>query len=209
MVDSKDTEDFIRQIESRTAEIEELVEAVTRTTGQLQELLTLKQQQAGIIEAKAALIRADESIRQGRAIMAFTIVTILFLPLGFFAAFFGMNNSDYTGDEWMKLGHQVMYMFLLSAAVITITLSMAFIPGTSLKRGKGRVLSFILVKRFRKGEESKGEKVWGSGRDVGRKIQVANMTNAEEIGTSKAPRWDGWWSQIRNRTSTKLKDPEN
>lgn len=39
---------------------------------QLQDLLSLKQQQASIAEAK-------ESIKQGRAIMAFTIVTIFFV----------------------------------------------------------------------------------------------------------------------------------
>jgi hypothetical protein len=49
------------------------------TIAQLQELLTLKQQQASIVEAKAALIRADESVRQGRAIIAFTVVTICFV----------------------------------------------------------------------------------------------------------------------------------
>lgn len=53
---------------------------------QLQELLTLKQQQASIVAAKAALDRADqsvkqadESIQQGKAIMAFTIMTIIFV----------------------------------------------------------------------------------------------------------------------------------
>jgi len=44
-------------------------------------LLQLKQQQAGIMEAKAAKQRADESIKQGRAIVAFTIVTIFFVSL--------------------------------------------------------------------------------------------------------------------------------
>jgi hypothetical protein len=46
---------------------------------QLKELLNLKQQQASIVEAQAALERADESVRQGRAIMAFTMVTIFFV----------------------------------------------------------------------------------------------------------------------------------
>lgn len=46
---------------------------------QLEGLLSLKQQQASIEEAKAALKRAEESIRQGRTIMAFTIVTIFFV----------------------------------------------------------------------------------------------------------------------------------
>jgi hypothetical protein len=48
-------------------------------TKQLEGLLSLKQQQASILEAKAAKTRADESIRQGRSIVAFTVVTIFFV----------------------------------------------------------------------------------------------------------------------------------
>ena len=62
---------------------------------QLKDLLSLKQQQASIIEAKHALKRADESVIQGRSVMLFTIVTIIFLPLSFMTSVFGMNASDY------------------------------------------------------------------------------------------------------------------
>lgn len=39
----------------------------------------MKQQQANIIEAKAAIRRADESVLQGRSIVVFTVVTIFFV----------------------------------------------------------------------------------------------------------------------------------
>jgi len=39
----------------------------------------MKQQQSGIIEAKAAIKRADEAVLQGRSIIVFTIVTIFFV----------------------------------------------------------------------------------------------------------------------------------
>jgi hypothetical protein len=39
----------------------------------------MKQQQANIIEAKAAIKRADESVMQGRSIVVFTVVTIFFV----------------------------------------------------------------------------------------------------------------------------------
>lgn len=45
----------------------------------LRELLDMKQQQANIIEAKAAIRRADESVLQGRSIVVFTVVTIFFV----------------------------------------------------------------------------------------------------------------------------------
>ncbi|KAK7740946.1 hypothetical protein SLS53_005009 [Cytospora paraplurivora] len=51
-------DDMIEEIESRKIEIEDLESVALRTCQQLQELLSLKQQQAGIVEAKAALERA-------------------------------------------------------------------------------------------------------------------------------------------------------
>lgn len=80
--------------------------------------------------------------------MAFTLVTIFFLPLGFFAAFFGMNNQEINQSSWMTLDEQIKYMCKstlsssqasadgvldivgISAAVIAIAISMAFSPWT-------------------------------------------------------------------------------
>ncbi|KAF7554998.1 hypothetical protein G7Z17_g2492 [Cylindrodendrum hubeiense] len=97
--DTVEAADFIEQIKNRTTEINELKKSVAQTTVQLQELLTLKQQQAGIVEAKAgiaeakaALTRADESVRQGRTIMAFTVVTIFFVRHQL--AFLASHNMD-------------------------------------------------------------------------------------------------------------------
>lgn len=116
-------EEITEQIKTRKAEIEELASAAERschevciprlalrqslTYLQLQGLLALKQQQASIVEAKAALERADHGVRQaelslqlaqhgqeqatlshklstqsyeqGKSIMAFTIMTIIFV----------------------------------------------------------------------------------------------------------------------------------
>ncbi|EHK22490.1 uncharacterized protein TRIVIDRAFT_60656 [Trichoderma virens Gv29-8] len=101
-INMEEVDNLVEIITNRAAEIEDLQKAVTRTNDQ---------QEASIVEARTALERADETIKQGRAIMAFTIVTIFFLPLGFFSGLFGMNNKKSTGDEWMSLGEQIMYMF--------------------------------------------------------------------------------------------------
>lgn len=148
--DLEETSNLAEKVQNRIDEIADFQKAVTRTTEQvytiiilqpfnnslcswyfqLQALLSLKQQEASIVEARIALERADESVQQGRAIMAFTIVTIFFvssatliheitianvhcviqLPLGFFTGFFGMNNRNSTGDEWMSMREQIMYM---------------------------------------------------------------------------------------------------
>ena len=74
-----EAEILLEQFNNRQAEIQDLEDSAMRTCRQLEGLLSLKQQQASIVEAKAALRRADESVKQGRAIMAFTIVTIFFV----------------------------------------------------------------------------------------------------------------------------------
>ncbi|KAF3759987.1 hypothetical protein M406DRAFT_358672 [Cryphonectria parasitica EP155] len=115
----------IEKMNNRQFEIEEMERAARRTSDDLKEILALKQQQASIIEAKLALTRSDESIRQGQAVMAFTIMTVIFLPLGFFTSFFGMNNS-LTGADWMTLGQQCLYMFPLSILFTAIGLAIVF-----------------------------------------------------------------------------------
>ncbi|PHH91891.1 hypothetical protein CDD83_9912 [Cordyceps sp. RAO-2017] len=85
----------------------------------------MKQQQAGIIEAKVAIKRADVSVLQGRSIIVFTVFTIFFLPLSFFASIFGMNTAELNGGL-MPLAKQLTYMFSLSGALILFSLSVAF-----------------------------------------------------------------------------------
>ena len=72
---------------------------------QLEGLLSLKQQQASLVEADAALA-------QGRSIMLFTVVTIIFLPLSFMSSVFGMNASELSGPSGgiMPLRHQFTFM---------------------------------------------------------------------------------------------------
>ncbi|RYP33752.1 hypothetical protein DL767_004619 [Monosporascus sp. MG133] len=107
-----EAEGTIELIESRQAEIQDLEDSALRT---------YQQQQTSIVEANAAL-------QQGQSLMALTIVTIFFLPLGFFAAFFGMNNAEITDSPWMTLNEQIGYMIGLSFIIIIVSISLAFNP---------------------------------------------------------------------------------
>lgn len=108
--DLGEASNLAEKVQNRIDEIADFQKAVTRTTEQvytiiilqsfndslcswyfqLQALLSLKQQEASIVEARIALERADESVQQGRAIMAFTIVTIFFVS----SAIFSSWNND-------------------------------------------------------------------------------------------------------------------
>ncbi|KAJ5774183.1 hypothetical protein N7457_009079 [Penicillium paradoxum] len=71
------------------------------STEQMNYLLDLKQKHANFIEAKAARNQAEETTDQGRTILVFTIVTIVFAPLSFLCSFFALNISAFphAGDN--------------------------------------------------------------------------------------------------------------
>lgn len=49
------------------------------TMPQVTELLSLKQQQASVVQAYEAMKQGEETVRQGKAIMVFTVMTIVFV----------------------------------------------------------------------------------------------------------------------------------
>ncbi|KAK4096298.1 hypothetical protein N658DRAFT_501729 [Parathielavia hyrcaniae] len=117
--------DLILDMKVRRDELSNLERRQANTRSQLRELLDMKQQQAGIIEAKAAIRRADETVVQGRSIVVFTVVTIFFLPLSFFAGVFGMNSIEFDNGT-MHLSTQFMWMFMLSGLITGTSLAVAF-----------------------------------------------------------------------------------
>ncbi|KAF2467650.1 uncharacterized protein BDR25DRAFT_233822, partial [Lindgomyces ingoldianus] len=85
---------------------------------QLIELLDLEQKAASLAEARA-------TTKQGKAIMLFTIVTIIFLPLSFFTSYFGQNVSEITGDnknpkssELWRIAGPISVVVILFALVV-------------------------------------------------------------------------------------------
>ena len=99
----------IADMKSNRDELADLEKRQAKTRTQIRELLDMKQQQSGIIEAKAGIRRADESVLQGRSIVVFTVVTIFFLPLSFFATLFGMNSKQ-LNEGSMQIGTQLVLM---------------------------------------------------------------------------------------------------
>lgn len=94
---------------------------------QYKSLLDMKQRQANVDEAVIARKSAQEAARQGRAIMVFTVFTIVFLPLSFFTSLFGMNTSEWSGDETNLSLHTIgVLMGAISFSVILVAFLIAF-----------------------------------------------------------------------------------
>jgi hypothetical protein len=71
-------DNLLKGVQDRINELNTLADSAKNTSASLKDLLTLKQQQAGVVEAREAVKQATETLKQGRSIMLFTVVTIIF-----------------------------------------------------------------------------------------------------------------------------------
>ncbi|KAG4437373.1 hypothetical protein IFR05_007137 [Cadophora sp. M221] len=72
-------------LDDRITKLNDLRDSAETAEKALNELLGLKQQQSSVVQSR---VSALETFRQGRSIMLFTIITIIFLPLSFGASAF-------------------------------------------------------------------------------------------------------------------------
>ncbi|KAH6847617.1 hypothetical protein B0I37DRAFT_375478 [Chaetomium sp. MPI-CAGE-AT-0009] len=120
---------LLQDVDERIEELRALLQNARNTSVALKDLLTLKQQQAGVIEAREAVKQAQLTLKQGQSIMIFTIVTIIFLPLSFCASVFGMNAAELSKDALLPLATELRLMFPVSAGIILASFLFAFSSG--------------------------------------------------------------------------------
>ncbi|KAL3708376.1 hypothetical protein TMatcc_006360 [Talaromyces marneffei ATCC 18224] len=87
-----------RNIDMHVKDVDRMDKQTERIYNSITDLLDLKQKHANALEARFARDQAAGTARQGKTIMMFTIVTIIFLPLSFIASFFAINVSEFPHD---------------------------------------------------------------------------------------------------------------
>ena len=110
---------------------QEQVDGMLKSTQAAQQafkdLLDMKQKQANVVEAHLAREQTEVAAEQSRSVMVFTIFTIIFLPLSFFASIFGINAREWTGvSDNVSLRTIFIYMGPISVGVILVALLVAF-----------------------------------------------------------------------------------
>ncbi|KAH8912070.1 hypothetical protein BR93DRAFT_57252 [Coniochaeta sp. PMI_546] len=90
----------------------------------LTHLLDLKQKHSNALEARFARDQAVIAAKQGQTIMVFTIVTIIFLPMSFIAAFFAINVEEWQGT--LTLPYVTKYLFGIGLGISIPLIAMAF-----------------------------------------------------------------------------------
>jgi len=122
----------LKTIEMHIKDLERMDKQAERIYNSITDLLDLKQKHANAFEARFARDQAAGTARQSQTIMVFTIVTIIFLPLSFIAAFFTINIREFPrlpdGTEALPLAYVSKYMFgigfAISIPMIVIALSL-------------------------------------------------------------------------------------
>ncbi|KAF7502109.1 hypothetical protein GJ744_007110 [Endocarpon pusillum] len=127
-------------VQSHLDRVEKMDKLAEKTYQALNQLLDLKQKQANVSQAEstaeqakaanvlsaesvkqaeAANKQAKETARQGKTVLVFTVVTIIFLPLSFVAAFFAINidRFPWNGDGKLPMDYVLKYMLSISGAV--------------------------------------------------------------------------------------------
>ncbi|RMZ90996.1 hypothetical protein DV736_g1772, partial [Chaetothyriales sp. CBS 134916] len=129
----------VRLVSQHLVDIERMQRAATGVSKSLTQLLDLKQKHANAIEARFTRDQAENTARQGQTIMIFTIVTIVFLPMSFIAAFFAINIVEFphnvspasSGASGMHLGWVSKYVFGIGFSVSLPLIMLAFLIADS------------------------------------------------------------------------------
>ncbi|KAG6355336.1 hypothetical protein INS49_003297 [Diaporthe citri] len=115
-------------LEAKKVETARIHSDAPQTHKPLLESLDLEQKAASLGEARV-------TSKQGQAVMLFTIITIIFLPLSLFTSYFGQNVVEFTGDEKNPTASEVWKVRApISVVVIVVALIIAFFIMSSWKR---------------------------------------------------------------------------
>ncbi|KAI4865709.1 hypothetical protein F4820DRAFT_282367 [Hypoxylon rubiginosum] len=104
-----------RRIETRYRDLQRMDRRAENAYTSLRSLLELKQMQSNALEAKFARDQAVTASKQGQAILVFTVVTIVFVPMSFIATLFTIN-IDAWGDP-LTLPYVAKYTFGIGLSV--------------------------------------------------------------------------------------------
>ncbi|PNH35808.1 hypothetical protein BJF96_g927 [Verticillium dahliae] len=113
-----------KTLESHLQRIEQMEQAASKAEKTLHRLVDLKQKQASLTEAWYARESARDTARQGKTVVVFTVVTIIFLPVSFIAAIFAIDSNGFRRDEDDKIPFGYMLTYILS---IGLTISIPLI----------------------------------------------------------------------------------
>ena len=112
-----------RFLNGQSKTVNSMIRHAQTTERALKDLIEMKDQH----DARIAQALNMKTANQSRAILIFTIFTVIFLPLSFLASIFGINAREWSGVESnLGLRDIFTYIVVISFAVVAIALLTAF-----------------------------------------------------------------------------------
>jgi len=105
-----------RTIDMHLKDIDRMDIQAERIYHSITDLLDLKQKHANAFEARFARDQAAGTTQQGKIILVFTIVTIIFLPLSFIASIFSIQLDEFQSGR-LHLPYVAKYIFGIGFAI--------------------------------------------------------------------------------------------
>lgn len=118
-----------RTVDLHLNELDRMARLSEGIEGSLLNLLDLKQKQSNAFEARFARVQAAGTVRQGQIIMVFTMVTILFLPMSFIAAFFAIPFEEFSvngSHPNLPIAYVAKYLFSIGLGISVVLIALAF-----------------------------------------------------------------------------------
>ncbi|OAA55354.1 GTP-binding protein [Niveomyces insectorum RCEF 264] len=120
-----------RQIDTRQRDLQRIDRRAENVYTGLRSLLELKQMQSNALEAKFARDQAVTASKQDQAILVFTVVTIVFLPMSFMATLFTINIDvwsnplppPYVAKYTFSIGLGISIPLFIIALTVTDTIA--------------------------------------------------------------------------------------
>ncbi|KAL4867446.1 hypothetical protein BDV12DRAFT_186728 [Aspergillus spectabilis] len=141
------TQASLTRLDEYRTHITEMRENAIAAQKAVENLLDLKQKQANVDESRLARWEAEVTQSQSRAVMVFTIFTVIFLPLSFFTSLFGINAREWSGEPTnLTLDTMLTIAGPTSLAVIISALLIAFSERLRDTLQKSQKILFGLIK---------------------------------------------------------------
>lgn len=140
-----------RTIDMHLKDIDRMDKQAERIYSSITDLLDLKQKHANAFEARFARDQAAGTTRQGKILMVFTIVTIVFLPLSFITSVFTINMPEF--EDNLTLGYVAKYTFGVGFGISIPLVLLALVLddiGDVFQEGLRRARGWIRESRHRK-----------------------------------------------------------
>ena len=144
-VDSRPFKSRIRVLGDQIQRLQDRQVTAKETNDSLLVLMDLKQRQASAIEARSAREQSTLARHQNQTLMVFTVVTVVFLPLSFIAAFLAIKITELphnsSGDQQLSLAFILQNVLGPGLGCAALCVLIAF-SGT-IKRCISRIINWL------------------------------------------------------------------